>query len=96
MLPTAMDSMGSFQGSLLADNRIQFDFDQGGENILLQNASLIGVSDQYKYVLSTQPEVSAHSSTTGIELHGFTLDNVNDGASIHDVQFSGFDDTMRD
>ena len=84
----------AFEGSLLADNRVQFDFDQGGENIRLQTASLIGVSDQYKYVLATQPEVSAHSSTIGIELHGFTLDTANDGASIRNVEFSGFDDTM--
>lgn len=83
----------AIEGAILADNRIQFDFDRGAENIRLQNASLFGVTDQYKYVLDTQPDAPAHSSVIGIELHGFTLDGTNDGALIRDVGFYGFEDT---
>ena len=85
----------AFQGGVLADNRIQFDFDRGAENIRLQGTSLIGVTDQYKSVLDTQPEAPSHSDMViGIELHGFAIDISNDGATIRDIEFSGFSDTL--
>lgn len=82
------------EGGVLADNRKQFDFDRAAENIRLHGASLIGVTEQFKYVTNTQPEATGHSSVVGIELHGFTLNGDNDGASITDIAFSGFAETQ--
>lgn len=84
----------AFSGGVLADNRIQFDFDRGAENIHLSQFRVIGVTDLYKEILRTQPSAPAHDDiVVGLELHGHTI-NMGEGATIRDIVFSGFVDTL--
>jgi hypothetical protein len=81
-------------GGVLADNKIQFDFDRGAENIHFQDTSVIGVTDLYKEVVRTQPGAPAQDVVVGLELHSFTLNIAREGATIRNITFSGFANTL--
>lgn len=79
-------------GGVYADNRQQVDFDRA-EDIEFRDASVIGVSQEYRALLENQDVDSicgVYHSVRGIDMHTFVRDNNKNGAVIKNVTFSGF------
>lgn len=80
----------SITGGVLADNKIQADFDRA-DNIVIDGTVVIGVTSLYQEIVDTQIGTPFHDDTVvGIELHGFVRDPSLQGATIRNVRFSGF------
>jgi hypothetical protein len=80
----------SVTGGVLADNRIQADFDRA-DNIIIDGTAVIGVTTRYQEIVDTQIGTPFHDDiVVGIELHGFVRDPSLPGATIRNVRFSGF------
>ena len=80
----------AISGGILADNRIQADFDKA-DNIRIEGTSIIGISPAYRDVIESQHSVPVQSDTViGLQLHGFTFTVNGSGATIRNISFSGF------
>ena len=79
-----------FHGGVVADNAIQADFDRA-DQIMVEGMHVIGISNRYAEIATTQTNTPALPATVvGLELHSFAVDTTRSGASIENVQFSGF------
>ena len=63
----------TISGGILADNRIQADFDKA-DSIRIEGTSIIGISPAYKDVIESQHSVPVQpDSVIGLQLHGFAF-----------------------
>jgi hypothetical protein len=82
-------------GGIFADNREQLDFDRA-EEIEFRDATVIGVSDEYRSLLQSQAVSSicaSYDSVVGIQLHTFSRSTKDNGATIENITLSGFVNT---
>lgn len=79
-------------GGLLADNRIQVDFD-AADNVVLNGTLLAGRSQRFYHLLGSQSIVAAHQNDAvfGVQLHSHVLDTADAGATITNLSVDDFD-----
>jgi hypothetical protein len=77
-------------GGLVADNRLQIDLDRAN-NITINSTRVVGVSDSYANIVATQIGAYVHDdAVVGIQLHSYTPGTSYAGATVRNVDFSGF------
>jgi hypothetical protein len=77
-------------GGVLGDNGIQADFDRA-DNIEVANVHVIGSTRRFNEITASNRVKLGHpNGIVGLQLHDFAVEPSRQGATIVNVQFSGF------